>query len=159
MDRVADAWDRPSLVPISPHHITGDRLDTRSIGRRRLEHAGHVFDRASVARPEPEQPGRDCCLQRLRSTEIGEPGGNRARGHAVLDQRDGDGVEDGRLLGSGQAALQLQEGEVAQRDCADQVDQLVAPDDDPVGGAVGDVGAQPAAPGAAHPRVTESGVL
>jgi hypothetical protein len=75
----------------------------------------------------------------------------------VLHQRHHNGVEDGRLGRRRKAALELEEGHVSKRDAADQVDQFVAMDDDPIGGAVGDPGTE--LPPPAQVLFTVSGVL
>ena len=60
----------------------------------------------------------------------------------MLDQRHGDGIENPRLGFGREAALELEEREVAERHLAQEVGQVMAADDDAVGRAPGDVRTQ-----------------
>jgi hypothetical protein len=82
-------------------------------------------------------------LQRFGGARIGEARGQRARRHAMLDQRDDDGVEGDGLLRRRDAPRELQEGHVAQVQVAEDFRGQVAPaHGDPVGGAVAQLGVQ-----------------
>ena len=64
----------------------------------------------------------------------------------MLDQRHHEGVEHDRLLLARKAAFELEKRDIAKRDLADQVvGQVVATDEDAVGGAASQPGLQLAA--------------
>ena len=99
-----------------------------------LKSAGGLLDRAAEAVAHAQQARRHRRLQRLRRAEIGQPGGDRARGEAVLDQRHNERVEHHRLLLRGEPGLELEKRHVAERHLADQVRcQVVSADEDLIG--------------------------
>src|SRR5438309_3300683 len=133
VNRVAEARDDllPGLVVLHDPARCCLKVVT---GRRLLEDARRLLDRAAEAVAHAEEAGRDGRLQRLRRAEIGHAGSDRARGQTVLDQRHHQRVEHDRLLGRRQAGHQHEEGEVAQRDLADELlGQDLAADEDLVG--------------------------
>src|SRR6266851_1282320 len=96
---------------------------------RLLKHSSDLFRGPAEAVPHPQKARRDRALQRFGRAKVCHPRGDRARRHAVLDQRDRDRVEHHRLLRSREPALELQEREVAERHVADELGQVVAAHD------------------------------
>ena len=145
MDRVAEPWHGPLGLPLAGHEPACQRREVRLggiSGQGLLQHARGLLRGAAEPIAHAQQPGGDRSLQRLRRTEVRQPRRDRARRHAVFDQRDCDGVEHDRFLRGGQPSLQLEERKVTERDVADQVDELMPANDDPVGGGPPKVGAQ-----------------
>src|SRR5438046_3628673 len=105
---------------------------------------GHHREAAGDApgKPHPRRGARaDRRLGRLGGAEVGQPGGDRARGQPMLDQRHHQGVEHHRLLLRGKPSLELEERDVAERDPSDQVrGQVMVADEDPVGRAAPEPG-------------------
>src|ERR1700686_4541984 len=79
-----------------------------------LQGARGLLDRTAEAVAHAEQPGGHRCLERLGRAVVGEARGDRAGRQAVLDQGDRERVEHDRLVIVREAALQLQEGDVAE---------------------------------------------
>src|SRR5579872_2214522 len=144
--RVAQAGDDLAAA-VSRHDLLRGVLDVDAaawLAQRLLEHPGGLLDRPAEPVAEPEQAGRNGRLQRFRGAEVRQTGRDRAGSHAVLDERHGQRVEHDGLLRRGQPAHQLEVGEVAQRNLADQlVRQVAAPDFDAVRRAAAQPGLEP----------------
>ncbi len=116
---------------------------TIRLAKRLLQQAGRPFDRSAKSIAHAQETSGDGALHGFRSAEIRQTGRDRARCHAVLDKRDGQGVEDYRLLVGWKPTLQLEERHVPEGNLADQLfGQVVAADDDPIRGAPAEVGAE-----------------
>ena len=137
---MAKAGDDLPPRPVTLHDLAGGSAQVL-VGRRFLQRSCCLLDRPSEPIAHAKQSRGDRGLQGLGRPVVGEARGDRARREAVLDEGDGEGVEHYRLMAVGQAALELEEGHVAERDLADEVGgQVVAADEDLVGGAVAEGG-------------------
>src|SRR5438067_1232701 len=133
--RVAEARDDLLARPVTGHDLARD-LPALAARGRLLEQARRLLDRSPETVAHAQQPRRHGRLQGLRGAEVGQPGGDRARGDPVLDQGDQDRVEHHRLAMVRQAALELEVRDIAERHLAYEVGrQVVAADEDLVGGA------------------------
>ena len=83
--------------------------------------AAAVLGDAEEARPAAEQPGGERALQRVGRGQVGQPGGDRGRGEAVVGQRDEHRLEDPGLAGRRAPLRDQPEGQLAEADLAHQV--------------------------------------
>src|SRR5439155_12574112 len=123
-------------LPLPGDDSLSERLQVSVIAgvlERLLKNARDLLGGPAEPVPHPQQAGRDSPLQGFGRAQVGHPRGDRARRHAVLDQRHRDRIEHHRFLRSWKPALELEESEVAERHVADELDQVVAAHDDPVG--------------------------
>ena len=134
MRGVAQTRDDVLPRPVALHDLAG-RGARVLVGRRLLQGSGCLLDRASEAIAHAQESRGDRGLQGLGRPVVGQARSDRAGRQAVLDEGDGEGVEHHRLVTVRQAALELEVGHVAERDLADQVGQVMAADEDLVGGA------------------------
>ena len=106
--RVAEATDGPLGIAVLTDNSGCDGTQVCAglgVLQAQLEHARGVLGRTSESIANPEQARGDGTLQSFGCAEIGEPRDDRARRHAVLNERDRDGVEHDRLLGCRKATL------------------------------------------------------
>ncbi|OLD92824.1 MAG: hypothetical protein AUG84_00405 [Chloroflexi bacterium 13_1_20CM_4_66_7] len=130
MYRMPQARDDALGSPVRIDDLARDLLQVACRGRL-LQSPGRLLDRAAEPIPHAQQAGCDRRLQRFGGAKVRQPGGDRAWREAMLDQRHDEGVEHDRFLRRREAVFELQEGDIAERDLADQLlGEVVAADED-----------------------------
>ena len=104
------------LVP--PGRVLGQRP---LLGEAVREEPGRVLGDPEEPRAATEQTGGERALERLGRARVGQPGGDRSRGEAVVGQGDQHGLEHRQLLRRRRPLGHQPEGQVAEGDLSDQV--------------------------------------
>ena len=133
VDRVADAKGSPAWRS-APRPRSGSAdagmLDLGRVGDRGGEDPRGAFRGSDEDGADAEDPGGHRALQRLGSAQVGQSRGNRARRHAMFDERDQHRVERHRLLWGREASHDLQVRHVSEADVPEQSARQIAPSDD-----------------------------
>ena len=141
--RVPQSGDEAALLARPAHRREGQRVPARVVGGQvALVPVQDVVEVAAAVLGHPEEPGAAAeepggqgALERVGGGEVGEPGGDRGRGEAVVGQGDQHRLEDPGLRRRRPAHRHQPERQLTEPDLAHQVGgQVLAEQPDLVGG-------------------------